>query len=178
MGIIAIGFGFGGFFGVFGALFHMLGHALTKTLMFFGAGNILQKLKTKDIDHVHGLVRIMPITGALFIAGALAITGCPPFSLFLSEFMVLVGGLNSSNWLGAALYVLLLAIIFAAFLYHASRMVFGEGNETDEKGERGRLNLVVMSALLVSVLILGLYVPSILTDALNTITQLFLGGSA
>jgi hypothetical protein len=74
--------------------------------------------------------------------------------------------------------VLLLAIIFAAFLYHASRMVFGEGNETDEKGERGRLNLVVMSALLVSVLILGLYVPSILTDALNTITQLFLGGSA
>ena len=49
MGIIAIGFGFGGFWGIFGALFHMLNHTLTKTLLFFGAGNILQRLKTKEI---------------------------------------------------------------------------------------------------------------------------------
>jgi hydrogenase-4 component F len=38
MGVMALGFGFGGVFGVAGALYHMLNHALNKSLMFFGAG--------------------------------------------------------------------------------------------------------------------------------------------
>ena len=177
MGIIAIGFGFGGFWGIFGALFHMLNHTLTKTLLFFGAGNILQRLKTKEIDQVHGLIKVLPVTACLFIGGALAITGCPPFSLFLSEFMILVGGLDSSNWLGTAIYLLLLAVIFAAFMYHAGRMVFGESGGKEPKGEKGSANLVIMSVLLITILALGLYMPVFLNDALNQIAQLFLGGS-
>ena len=161
MGIIAIGFGFGGFWGIFGALFHMLNHALTKSLLFFGAGNILQKLKTKEIDQVHGLMKVLPVTAVLFIGGALAITGCPPFSLFLSEFMILVGGLDSSNWLGAALYLLLLAVIFAAFMYHVGRMVFGESGRSEPEGEKGSVNLVIMSVLLIAILALGLYMPAL-----------------
>jgi hydrogenase-4 component F len=108
MGIIAVGFGFGGFWGTFGALFHMLNHALTKSLLFFGAGRILQRFRTKDIGEVHGIIKALPFTGALFLGGALAITGCPPFSLFLSEFMVLVGGLYSQSYLGAVVYMVLL----------------------------------------------------------------------
>jgi hydrogenase-4 component F len=42
MGVIALGFGFGGLFGIAGALFHMLNHSLNKSLMFFGAGNVMQ----------------------------------------------------------------------------------------------------------------------------------------
>ena len=178
MGIIAIGFGFGGFWGVFGALFHMLNHALTKTLLFFGAGNILQRLKTKEIDQVHGLIKALPVTAVLLVGGALAITGCPPFSLFLSEFMIMVGGLSSESWLGVALYILLLAVVFAAFMYHIGRMVFGEAGRTDAKGEGGRTNLAVMAVLLASVLALGLYMPTFLNDALDQIAELFLGGSA
>jgi hydrogenase-4 component F len=155
----------------------MLNHALTKTLMFFGAGNVLQRLKTKEIDQVHGLIKIMPVTAVLLIGGALAITGCPPFSLFLSEFMVLVGGLDSSNWLGAALYLLLLAVIFAAFLYHVGRMVFGESGSSEPAGEKGKTNLAIMSVLLIAILALGLYMPLFLNDALNQIVQLFMGGN-
>ncbi len=179
MGIIAIGFGFGGFWGIFGALFHMLNHALAKTLLFFGAGNILQKLRTKDIDRVRGLLHVMPVTGALFLGGALAITGSPPFSLFISEFMVLVGGLDSGSGLAAALYLFLLAVIFAAFMYHAGRMVFGEPCDEDaEKGERGRLPLVLMGALLAAVLVLGLFIPGELNEVLEQIVRLFPGGGA
>ncbi len=178
MGIIAIGFGFGGYWGVFGALFHMLNHALTKTLMFFGAGNILQRTGTKDIGEVRGVLKVLPATGILFLGGALAITGCPPFSLFLSEFMVVVGGISSDNHLGVALYLLLLAIVFAAFLYHVGRMVFGEPAAPADGERDSRTNIALMSALLISILALGLYLPAFLSDVLEQIVRLFLGGSA
>lgn len=178
MGIIAVGFGFGGFWGMFGALFHMLNHALTKSLLFFGAGNILQKLKTKDIDQVRGLRKILPVTAILFLGGALAITGCPPFSLFLSEFMIVVGGLASANYLAVAVVLTLLAIIFAAFMYHAGRMVLGEPAEGVSRGEGGRAHLVLMSVLLLGVLFLGLYIPGFLNSALDQIIGLFSGRSA
>ncbi|MBI0584575.1 MAG: hydrogenase 4 subunit F [Methanomassiliicoccus sp.] len=178
MGIIAIGFGFGGFWGVFGALFHMLNHALTKTLMFFGAGNILQRTGTKEIDRVRGLIRVLPVTGALFLGGALAITGCPPFSLFLSEFMVLAGGLASGDYLAASIYLILIVTVFAAFMYHVGRMVFGEPSPAGDERESNKAGLVIMVLLLASILVLGLYVPSFLDDVLQQIVRLFTGGSA
>lgn len=176
MGIIAIGFGFGGFWGIFGALFHMLNHALAKTLLFFGAGKILQRFRTKDIGDVSGMIKVLPLTGALFLGGALAITGCPPFSLFLSELMVLVGGLSSQNYLGAVLYIMLLAIVFAAFLRHVGGMVFGEPQETEGPKEGRGSDLALMAVLFVSVLVLGLYVPAFLSDVLEQIAHLFPGG--
>jgi hydrogenase-4 component F len=41
MGVVALGFGFGGALGIAGALYHMLNHSLNKSLMFFGAGNVM-----------------------------------------------------------------------------------------------------------------------------------------
>ena len=49
MGVIALGFGFGGALGVAGALYHMLNHSLNKSLMFFGAGNMMRSYGTKEI---------------------------------------------------------------------------------------------------------------------------------
>ncbi len=179
MGIIAIGFGFGGYWGIFGGLFHMLNHALAKTLMFLGAGNLHQRFGTKDIDKVRGALKVLPATGALFLGGALAITGCPPFSLFLSEFMVLVGGIGSGSILGVALYLFLLAVIFGAFLYHAGRMIFGEPAPSAEpSGEGNKVGAALMAALLLAVLALGLYIPAFLNDVLQQIVDLFLGGGA
>lgn len=178
MGIIAVGFGFGGFWGTFGALFHMLNHALTKSLLFFGAGRILQRFRTKDIGEVHGIIKALPFTGALFLGGALAITGCPPFSLFLSEFMVLVGGLYSQSYLGAVVYMVLLAVVFASFLHHVGGMVFGEPREADGSKEGPGPDLVLMAVLLIAVLALGLYMPAFLSDVLDQISHLFPGGGA
>jgi hydrogenase-4 component F len=177
MGIIAIGFGFGGFWGIFGALFHMLNHALAKTLLFFGAGKVLQRFHTKEIDKVHGLIKVLPVTGALLLGGGLAITGCPPFSLFLSEFMIMVGGLSSQNYLGTILYIVLLIIVFAAFLKHIGGMVFGEPllEERPAKERRGT-DVVMMAVLLIAILALGLYVPEFLNEVLDQVYRLFVPG--
>ena len=82
MGVIALGFGFGGPLGVAGALYHMLNHSLNKSLMFFGAGSMMRSYGTKDIGAIREVGRRFPVPARLWLAGAVAITGAPPFGLF------------------------------------------------------------------------------------------------
>ena len=111
MGILALGVGLGGA-GVFGAMFHAFNHSFTKAALFLAAGNILLVYGTKSIKDVRGVRRRLPLTGALWLAGFLAITGSPPFGTFLSEFTVLKAALDADRAVVAALYLALLAIIF------------------------------------------------------------------
>lgn len=177
MGIISIGFGIGGFLGIFGALFHLLNHALTKCLMFFSAGNILQKYNTRSIDEVRGLAYVMPITAGLFLLGAVAITGSPPFSAFLSEFAILQAGIDSGQTLVTALYLIAILVIFAAFMYHVSRMVFGRPTEGVVRGEIHRVSFIPMAILLGCILFIGLFFPQQLADFLREVASIFPGGS-
>lgn len=177
MGVACLGFGLGGTLGILGGLLHMLNHTLTKVMLFFGAGNILQKYRTRTITEVKGLATVMPITAAFFLLGALAITGSPPFSVFLSELLVLQAGLSSGQYLVSALYLLGLGAVFAGFMYHVIRMVFGEPTEGVAKGEGGLASLGIMTTLVVSLLIIGIFLPEPLMDLLSTIATLFPGGS-
>ena len=176
MGIIAIGFGIGGPLGIFGALLHILNHAITKSLMFFGAGNILLKFKTKSISDVKGIATLMPLTAAFFVAGGLAITGSPPFGIFISELLILIAGFAGGNYPVSIAYLLLLVIIFAGFIYHISRMAFGEPPAGTTKEEPNHIGLGVMAILLLAALVLGLYIPQALSSSLVDIVKIF-GGS-
>ena len=63
MGVVALGFGFGGPLGIAGALYHMLNHSLNKSLMFFGAGNVMRSYGSKEIADIHGVWRAVPGAG-------------------------------------------------------------------------------------------------------------------
>ena len=76
--------------------------------MFLLAGRVLQRYRTTEIAGVSGLLRVMPGTGWLFLAGRLALVGLPPFGLFVSEFALLPGGLRGGpTWLMGVVLVLL-----------------------------------------------------------------------
>jgi hydrogenase-4 component F len=160
MGIIAIGIGFGGVFGIFGAILHMFNHAMTKSLMFFGAGNILLKYDTKEIFNVSGIVKTMPVTGAMFVVGTLALTGSPPFSIFISEFTILAAGFSQGHIVATVLFLLFIIMIFAGFFNNVSKMAFGMPKPGIEKGEVSRWTLFAMGILIVFVIVLGVYIPA------------------
>jgi len=124
MGVIALGFGFGGVFGTAGALFHMLNHALNKSLMFFGGGSAMRSFGTKDILRIFDFARYFPRTGALWLAGAVSITGAPVFALFLSEMVILRGGMSPSYAWAVCVMAVLLAIVFVGFLNHFRTMYY------------------------------------------------------
>jgi hydrogenase-4 component B len=74
--------------GMAGALLHVLNHALFKSLLFFSAGNVYYAARTVNMDHLGGVAKSMRITSILFLIGALAISGIPPFNGFISEFLL------------------------------------------------------------------------------------------
>jgi hydrogenase-4 component F len=135
MGVIALGFGIGGPLGVAGALYHMLNHSLNKSLMFFGAGNAMRSFGSKEIQSIHNVWARFPVQGSLWLAGAAAITGAPPFGLFLSELVILRAGFERGyDW---AVYVMLvlLIVIFIGFLNQFRSMYFDAEGEPDAPAE-------------------------------------------
>lgn len=80
--------------GAAAALFHILNHALFKSLLFLGAGAVDLRTHTRDLTKLGGLGRRMPITFALFTLGAAAICGLPPFNGFAGEWLLYQGSLR------------------------------------------------------------------------------------
>jgi len=123
MGVVALGVGIGGV-GVFGAMLHALSHSLAKAGLFLTAGNLLARYASKRAEDVRGALTVQPRTAALWVAGLLAITGIPPFALFLSEFTILRAALAFDPWL-AAVFLALLAVAFAAMIGVGLPMALG-----------------------------------------------------
>ena len=160
MGVIALGFGFGGPLGTAGALFHMLNHSLNKSLMFFGAGSAMRSYSTKDIAKIFAFNRYFPRTGALWLAGAVSITGAPVFALFLSEFVIMRGGLAQSFAWVVYIFAALLVIVFVGFLNHFRVMYYaGEPADADPPQPLSAWCVVPMAMALVPLLVFGFWWP-------------------
>ncbi|GAB4360651.1 MAG: hydrogenase 4 subunit B [Methylohalobius crimeensis] len=78
------------------ALYHTLNHALFKSLLFLGAGAILQQSHESDLERMGGLIHRMPITAGLFLIGCLSISALPPFNGFVSEWLTYQAALQVS----------------------------------------------------------------------------------
>jgi hydrogenase-4 component F len=168
MGILVLGVSIGGA-GVYGALLHLINNGLTKGVLFLSAGNIHRAYASKLADEVHGAVRRLPLSGALFLTGFLAITGSPPFGPFLSEFTIVSAALGSGQfWKGAA-FLVLLAIVFAGMGTTVLTITLGEPSPRAyaTKVRDGLSTGWPILALMSLVLLLGLYVPAPLDTLLR-----------
>jgi hydrogenase-4 component F len=165
MGVLALGFGFGGPLAIAATLYHMLNHSLNKSLMFFGAGNVMRVYGTKNIGAIRAVWSRFPVTGALWLAGAVAITGAPPFGLFLSEVTLMRAGFATPNAWAVIVLLVLLIVIFIGFLNHFRTMYLAPSPETPATvpGDT-RLTASVWMTLpmwlaLVPVFVLGIWWP-------------------
>jgi hydrogenase-4 component F len=170
MGIIAIGLGFGGVLGLYGALLHTLNHAVGKAVIFLTGGTLVLAYSTRRTDRIRGVLTSLPVTGAVLLLGSLAVVGSPPFGLFISELTIIRAGLAAAELPLVGLLLLLLVIVFIAFMYTVSGMVLGEPKTMPEPPYPGRVASVV--AILPPVLglggllLLGLWIPGVLNSLL------------
>jgi hydrogenase-4 component B len=113
-------------FALAAALYHALNHALFKGLLFLGAGSVVSATRTRNMEKLGGLLKVMPYTGFFFLLGALAITALPPLNGFVSEWLTyqsLLLGFQSPSVvakivspLGGAALALTGAIVAAGFV--------------------------------------------------------------
>ncbi len=174
MGILALGVGLGGT-AVFGSMFHAINHSFTKAALFLVAGNILAVYKTKTAAEVRGVLSIIPVSGFLWVAGILAITGFPPFGTFLSEFIILKAAIDQGRYAIVVAYLILLAIIFIGISAIALRMAHGRSIKPIQVTGEKTSSFLPSAILLTATFALGIYVPTHLSDVLHSIASL-LGG--
>ena len=112
--------------GLSGALLHTLNHSLFKSLLFFGAGNILSQTHTTSLDALGGLGRHMPVTGLLFLAGTTAICALPPLNGFVSELLIYLGMLDGiasgSDVLASAAGLAALALLGGVVILNVTKL--------------------------------------------------------
>lgn len=169
MGIIAIGFGIGGT-AAFGSFLHIINHSAAKAMLFFICGNLLAAYGTKEIKKVTGILKVLPFSAILWVAGLFMITGLPPFGLFVSEISILKGAIDKGYYFVAIAALVLLSIIFVSMASLFIKMSFGREPEALElKGRAEKESWLRMTPILCLaslVFLLGLYLPSPLSKAI------------
>lgn len=188
MGILSLAVGIGGGAG-FGAMLHAVNHSLTKGMLFLVAGNILAAYKTKSTTEVQGVLRVLPISGILWVAGFLAIAGSPPFGLFLSELIILKAAMDQGHIWMATGYLALLSVVFIGLATIMLRMAQGvpvlrpggrasapeELSTVENPHVESLLAIAPPLALGALVLILGLYLPAGLQNVLEEAARAITG---
>jgi len=138
VGIIFLGLG-GAFYGLgihsplialmgfIAAFFHILNHAVFKSLLFMLSGNVFTETKTRDMDALGGLHKKMPITSIIFFVAAISICALPPLNGFASEWVIyktmVIGGIDEGI---ASRFFFTLAIIALSITGAMAIMAFSK----------------------------------------------------
>ena len=176
VGIILVGFALGGV-GAIGAVIQIVAHAFAKSSAFYGAGNILVSYESKSMAEVQGVASRLKYSGYLFALSCLAVTGAPPFGVFVGEFMIIAQAMSTGNF---ALVLLLATVYTYAFIglnRQSVRMVFGVsptggGTLEDKAAKQGAssarenwLSVAIPLANLLVALGIGIYMSPLLLQA-------------
>jgi hydrogenase-4 component F len=160
VGIVALGLGFGGSVGTYGALLHAVNHGVTKALAFFAAGTAIARYGTRDMRLIRGLLTVAPVGATLLMLAALSLAGVPPFSIFVSELMVLRAGIGHGHWVAIAIFLAMVVVIFAGLLHHVGAMAFGRPTAAAGREPEAASPLIAMLLLAAIMVLLGLTIPA------------------
>jgi len=177
MGLLVLGLGLGGV-GRYGTVLHLVNNALIKGLMFLAVGNVVLVTGSSHAGAARGILRRAPITGILLLLGLFAVTGSPPFGLFLSEFTILNAAIGQGHpWVAAAMLALL-ALIFVGMAAVVLEMIY-DPPLTEAPPVRESVLLVAGPIVLLAlVLLLGVYIPPALQRVLTEAAWGLGGGGA
>jgi NADH:ubiquinone oxidoreductase subunit 5 (subunit L)/multisubunit Na+/H+ antiporter MnhA subunit len=166
-----------------GCLYHLLNHACFKSLLFFNSGSILLRTGTRDLDRLGGLIKIMPLTAACAIVGALSIAGTPPFNGFISKWLLYQSAIFGDT--GAPLYVLygvvaifVGSVTLASFIKYLGSAYLGTLPERYARAERGCPKSMEIVELLLAgaCFLLGVFPGLVMAVLLKALPPPLLGG--
>jgi hydrogenase-4 component B len=169
-------------------LFHVFNHSVFKSLLFFGAGSVLNATGERDMEHLGGLIHRMPQTAFVFLVGCVAISALPPLNGFVSEWLTFQAILQSpqlSSWglkflvpAVGALLALSAALAAACFVKAFGVSFLGRPRTTAAANaqETDNISLAAMFFLAALCLVAGI-LPGVFLDALAPVSQALLGTS-
>lgn len=107
-----------------GAIIVMISHAFVSSAMFAGVGFIYDRMHTRKISDLGGIVNTMPLFASFFMLFAMANAGLPGTSGFVGEWMIILGSIKAGFWI--AFWAASTLIIGAGYtLWMYKRVIFG-----------------------------------------------------
>ena len=129
VGYIVLGIGLGTPLGILGGLFHLLNHAVAKSLLFLNSGSIEMSTGTRNLDEMGGLAKRMPWTAGTSLVGSLSIAGVPPLGGFWSKLIIVIALIQAHHWVFALIAILASVLTLWYYLLIQRQAFFGRLNE-------------------------------------------------
>jgi len=170
VGYMVCGVGIGTSLALNGAAAHAFAHILYKALLFMGAGAVLQVTGLRKLSDMGGLHKTMPLTFALYMVGAFAISAVPLFSGFVSKSMVVSAAGESHR---AAIFLLLTLASAGTFLHTGLKlpyyMFFGKDRGLPAREPPANM-LVAMGLTAAACVLIGVF-PALLYGYLPNVVD-------
>jgi len=127
MGILALGVGFGTPLAIAGVLVHLAGHGLAKALGFYTAIPLLRQDPSAGERAPRGIARASAPTATAMSVSLFSLCGLPPSPLFVSELMILLGGMDAGLIAISSIAAVLLALGFLGLAHALLEGLLGAG---------------------------------------------------
>jgi multicomponent Na+:H+ antiporter subunit D len=160
MGYVMVGIGLATPLGILGGLFHLLNHAVFKSLLFLCSGAFEYTTGTRQLKQLGGLFRKMPFTGTSCSVAALSISGVPPFNGFWSKLIIIIALFQAKFYFLAAVTVFVSFMTLISFIKVQKYSLFGTLPERlDRIREVPFLMATGMVILAILCLVIGILYP-------------------
>jgi NADH-quinone oxidoreductase subunit M len=145
--------------GITGALLQNLNHGVSTGALFLIVGFIYERRHTRLITDFGGLSKQMPIFATIFMIVTLSSVALPGTNGFVGEFLILVGGFESSLrwWTIVASSGVIFAAVYMLWMFQ--RVMFGELDNPKNQSllDLNAREIAIMVPLLVMIFVLGVY---------------------
>jgi multicomponent Na+:H+ antiporter subunit D len=163
---------------ILGGLFHMVNHAIFKSLLFLTSGSVEMATGTRQLKEMGGLAEKMPWTRAACVIASASIAGVPPFNGFWSKLIIVIAAVQA-RFFGLAVITVIVSLVTLISFLKVQRYVFLGESKTDKQpaGEYKGSMVLAMGFLALLCIAMGLLVivqplrESILEPAVIVLTN-------
>jgi hydrogenase-4 component F len=149
-------------------MYHLVSHSIAKSMAFLSAGRLIDIYGTNDMRRIRGSLRCSPVWGAGLLTSLLVLVGTAPFAIFFTEFMTLRAAFDAGAYAVGAAFLAGVTIVFIGVLRKAIPMAWGTPDRTAATARTGVTEVILVALPLLCLLMLGLWMPPFLRQALHS----------
>jgi NADH-quinone oxidoreductase subunit M len=144
--------------GLDGATLQMFSHGIVTGLLFLLIGAIQDRVTTREIPLLKGLLKSYPVLSGIFVVAAFASLGLPGLAHFPAEFQIFLGGFEDYPW-AVAIMLLGLVIVSALYIRAIQRSFMGpvDQNILQTVKDVNTRELLAFIPLLILIILTGVY---------------------
>ena len=171
MGIVAIGMGIGGV-ALWAAVFHVVCHTLVKSSMFYQVGIVRHIYNSYSINRIGNYMNINRVGAIGVIVGTLVLLAFPPSPLFVSEIMIFTEIVTVGSWWLLVAMLILMCVVIYSIWSRTLRLGYHSNQDELHLSAVNRRLSYSAAILLVVAIVLGLWQPEVLKEAIDLIVNI------